>query len=79
MDEAKQIEIIYDALHHAKEMIGLAYKPVGKSFCDGYKDITDDKIKEYFYTINDMCIELADRNIMNWQKEEQKGVVCWTN
>lgn len=69
MEQSKQIEIVYEALHNAQKMIELAYRPEGKEFCSPYDDITDEKIKEYYYDINTMCIELSDRNAMNWQKD----------
>lgn len=69
MTDAQRIEIVYTAIANAKEMIGLAYKPDDKCYCDGWEDIKDEKIKEYFYALNTMCIELADRNVMDWQKE----------
>lgn len=69
MNEAKQIEIVYETLNNALRIIGLAYKPEGEGVCSPYEDITDEKIKEYYYDINTMCIELADRNAMDWQKD----------
>lgn len=69
MEESKQIEIVYEALHNAQRMIELAYRPEGKEFCSPCDDIADEKIKEYYYDINTMCIELSDRNVMNWQKD----------
>lgn len=69
MEQSKQIEIVYEALHNAQKMIELAYRPEGKEFCSPCDDITDEKIKEYYYDINTMCIELSDRNAMNWQKD----------
>lgn len=69
MSEAKQIEIVYETLNNTLKMIGLAYKPDGEVVCSPYEDITDEKIKEYYYDINTMCIELADRNAMDWQKD----------
>lgn len=68
MEQSKQIEIVYEALHNAQKMIELAYRPEGKEFCSPCDDIIDEKIKEYYYDINTMCIELSDRNAMNWQK-----------
>lgn len=70
MNEATQIELVYNALHNAQKMIELAYKPEGKWYCSPYEDITDEKIKDYYYDINTMCIELADRKAMDWQKGE---------
>lgn len=71
MDKATKIELVYDTLQDAKDMILLAFKPQGKKYGSSM-DIEDEKIKEYFYTINDMCIELADRKEMLWQMEDYK-------
>lgn len=70
ISKATQIEIAYDALHNAQRMIELAYKPEGKDFCSPCDDITDEKIKDYYYDINEMCIELSERKAMDWQKEK---------
>lgn len=71
MDKATKIELVYNTLQDAKDMILLAFKPQGKKYGSS-TDIEDEKIKEYFYTINDMCIELADRKEMLWQMEDYK-------
>lgn len=67
--EAKQIEMVYEALNSAKRMIELVYKPENTPVGHPDKDIKDEKIRSYYYTINEMCVELADRNVMLWQKE----------
>ena len=69
ISKATQIELIYDALHNALKMIELAYKPDDKEFCHPLEDITDEKIRDYYYDINTMCIELSDRNAMDWQRK----------
>ena len=71
MDKATKIELVYNTLQDAKDMILLAFKPQGKKYGSSM-DIEDEKIKEYFYAINDMCIELADRKEMLWQMEDYK-------
>lgn len=69
--EAKQIEMVYECLGRAKDMIALIYKPEGERYCNPIKDINDKEIQNYYYKINSMCCELADRNMMSWQKEEK--------
>lgn len=69
--EAKQIEMVYECLGRAKDMIALIYKPEDEKFANPLKQITDKKIQEYYYELNTMCCELADRNIMAWQKEDE--------
>jgi DNA-binding Lrp family transcriptional regulator len=74
-EEAKQIEMVHDILSNAKEMIAMVYRPDGNAYCNPIRDITDEKIRDYYYEINHMCCELSDRNKMIWQKEdnEDKG------
>lgn len=72
-DNAKKIEMVYSALQRAKDVIALAYKPNNSKFCNPIKDITDEKIQEYYYSLNDMCIELVERNVMMWQKEDDEN------
>lgn len=74
-EEAKRIEMVYQAIQNAKEMIALIYKPDNKSYVNAFRDITDEKVKEYYYDLNSMCCELIDRNVMQWQQEvyEDKG------
>lgn len=69
--EAKQLEMVYKALQNAKDIIELTYRPDGDKYCRPSDNIKDEKIKDYFYKINEMCCELADRNVMTWQKEDQ--------
>lgn len=70
MKEAKQIEMVYDIISNAKQMIALVYKPDDEAFAHPEDNIKDEKIREFYYKMNSMCIELADRNIMPWQKED---------
>lgn len=69
MDEPKRIEMVYQAIQNAKELIALAYKPDGEKYTQPIHDIKDEQIQDYYYTLNHMCCELADRNVMEWQKE----------
>ena len=73
LDEAKKIEMIHKILNDAKEMIALVCKPADKVFCHPYEDISDKKVREYYYQINEMCLELSSRNKMLWQKEEDEN------
>lgn len=71
--EAKQIEMVYECLGRAKDMIALIYKAEGEKYGNPLKDISDKTIQNYYYEINKMCCELADRNVMLWQKEEDEN------
>ena len=71
MDRAKQIEMVYQAIGNAKDMIGMVYKPDDSAFSSPLEDIKDEKIRDYYYKLNEMCCELADRNVMVWQNEEK--------
>ena len=71
--EAKQIEMVYEALNHAKKAIALIYKDENEPIGHPDKDIKDEKVQSYYYAINEMCVELADRNIMLWQKEDDEN------
>ena len=70
-NEAKRVEMVYEALSSVKKAIALIYKDENEPIGHPDKDIKDEKIKSYYYTLNDMCVELADRNVMLWQKENQ--------
>ena len=71
--EAKQIEAVWRILGNAKEAIAMVYRPENKSFTRPADDITDKKINEYYFKLNDMCCELSDRNVMLWQKEDNEN------
>lgn len=71
-EEAKQIEMVHDILNNAKEMIAMVYKPNGNAYRNPIRDITDEKIRDYYYEINHMCCELSDRGKMIWQKEDNE-------
>ena len=71
--EAKQIEMVYETLNSAKKAIALVYKDENEPIGHPEEDIKDEKIKSYYYTINEMCVELADRNVMLWQKEDNEN------
>lgn len=71
--EAKQIEAVWKILGNAKEAIAMVYKPENKTYSRPADDITDEKISQYYYDLNHMCIELSDRNVMLWQKEENES------
>lgn len=69
--EAKQIEMVYECLGRAKDMIAMIYKPEDEKYGNPIKDIQDKEIQKYYYDINKMCCDLADRNVMLWQKEDK--------
>lgn len=71
-EEAKQIEMVHDILNNAKEMIAMVYRPDGNAYRNPIKDITDEKIRDYYYEINHMCCELSDSGKMIWQKEDNE-------
>lgn len=68
--EAKQLEMVYNAISYAKDMIAMVYKPDDKPYASPMTDITDEKIRDYYYELNSMCVDLAERNVMIWQKEK---------
>lgn len=68
--EAKQLEMVYNALGFAKDTIAMIYKQEDKPYASPMTDITDEKIRDYYYEINSMCVDLAERNVMLWQKEK---------
>jgi hypothetical protein len=55
-------------ISNAKQMIDQVYKPEGKISVQ-YEDFTDEKVRDYYYKLNDMCLELSDRGVFPWQKE----------
>lgn len=68
--EAKQLEMVYNAIGYAKDTIAMIYKPDDKPYASPMTDITDEKIRDYYYELNSMCVDLSERNVMLWQKEE---------
>ena len=71
--ESKRIEMVYEVLGRAKDMIAMIYKPDDVAYCNPSKHITDADVQDYYYQINDMCCELSDRNVMLWQKEDNEN------
>lgn len=71
--EAKQVEVVWRILGNAKEAIAMVFKPEDNAYSRPADDITDEKINKYYYDINRMCIELSDRNVMLWQKEDDEN------
>lgn len=71
--EAKQVEAVWRILNNAKEAIAMVFRPENKTYSRPADDITDEKINQYYYDLNHMCIELSDRNVMLWQKEENEN------
>ena len=70
MSEEKKLELVYEILNNAKFLIGQVYKPEGETCCK-YDDYTDDKVREYYYELNGMCLELSERGVFPWQKEDK--------
>lgn len=69
MSEEKKLEMAYEVLVQARNMIGQIYKAEG-SICVKYEDFTDQTVRDYYYKINEMCGKLADRTVFPWQKED---------
>lgn len=69
MGEEKKLEMTYEVISKAKQMIEQIYKPEGK-ICVEPEDFTDEKVKDYYYQLNDMCLELSARGVFPWQKED---------
>ena len=70
--EAKQVEAVWRILGNAKEAIAMVFKPENNTYSRPADDITDEKINQYYYDLNRMCVELSDRNVMLWQKEDDE-------
>lgn len=71
--EAKQVEAVWRILGNAKEAIAMVFRPEDSTYSRPADDITDEKINQYYYDLNHMCIELSDRNVMLWQKEDNEN------
>lgn len=72
MSEEKKLEMTYEVLSKAKQMIEQIYKLEGKVSVK-YEDFTDEKVRGYYYRLNDMCLELSDRGVFPWQKEDNEN------
>lgn len=70
MSEEKKLEMAHEVILQAKQMLEQIYKPEGKISVK-YEDFTDEKVRDYYYRLNDMSLELSDRGVFPWQKEEQ--------
>lgn len=71
--EAKRVEAVWRILGNAKEAIAMVFRPEDSTYSRPADDITDEKINQYYYDLNHMCIELSDRNVMLWQKENNEN------
>ena len=72
MSEEKKLEMTHEVITEAKRMIEQIYKPEGKISVQ-YEDFTDDKVRDYYYRLNDMCLELSDRGVFPWQKDDNEN------
>ena len=63
-NESIKLELIWKSLGATQDLINKFYKDKKT-----YK-FTDKKMEEYYYKLNDMCIEITERNKMDWQKED---------
>ena len=71
LENAKKLEIVWRTLNNALDIIALVYKPDNKMYSTPAEDITDEKVNEYYYKINSMCVELSERKSMLWQQEDK--------
>ena len=69
--DAKKLEIVWRTLNNALDIIALVYKPDNRMYSTPAEDITDEKVNEYYYKINSMCVELSERKAMLWQQEDK--------
>ena len=69
-----QVEQVWEALGTAQKFIKLAFTKDSSPERDCSPDvITDEQIRDFYYRINDMCIELNNREVMWFQKESKDG------
>lgn len=71
MEDAKKLEMVWRTLNNALDIIALVYKPDNRMYSTPAEDITDEKVNEYYYKINSMCVELSERKAMLWQQEDK--------
>lgn len=62
MEEGEKLYIIWSGMNSTKDLIFALYYKTDSGW-------VDDKMKEYYYSINDMCCEILDKNKMEWQKD----------
>ena len=69
-----QVEQVWEALGTAQKFIKLAFTKDDSPERDCSPDvITDEQIRDFYYRINDMCIELNNREVMWFQKGDDNG------
>lgn len=67
-----QVEQVWEALGTAQKFMKLAFTKEGTK--DRSPDvITDEQINDFYYRINDMCVELQKRKVMWFQKGDEDG------
>lgn len=65
-----QVEQVWEALGTAQKFIKLAFTKDSSPERDCSPEvITDEQIREFYYQINDMCIELNNREVMWFQEK----------
>lgn len=72
MSEEKKLEMAYEVISKAKQMLEQIYKPEGE-VCARSEDFTDEKVQDYYYRLNSMCLELSSRGVFPWQKEDNEN------
>lgn len=69
-----QVEQVWEALGTAQKFMKLAFtKDDSPERNCSPEVITDEQIREFYYQINSMCIELNKRNVMWFQKGDDNG------
>lgn len=61
MTDSKKLELAWEALENSKKVLELLYAGPAREW-------EDKEMEEYYDAINEMCIEIADREEMDWQK-----------
>lgn len=72
MSEEKKLEMAYEVILKAKQMLEQIYKPEGKISVK-YENFTDGNVRDYYYRLNSMCVELSSRGVFPWQKEDNEN------
>lgn len=61
MTDSKKLELAWEALENAKKTLELLYAGPTREW-------EDEEMEGYYDIINGMCVEIADREEMDWQK-----------
>lgn len=72
MSEEKKLEMAYEVILKAKQMLEQIYKPEGEISVK-YENFTDENVRDYYYRLNSMCVDLSSRGVFPWQKEDNEN------